>query len=155
MFNFKAKLTTMRPKKETTTSRSAGAIAPAELSAGNRTRSEALLKEIRRKTQRIYSAEQKIIIVMEGIRGEVSIAELCRRYGIAEGTYYKWNKEFIEAGKKRLSGDELRQATSSEVEELRRENKKLKESLADMMIRYDIQKKMQEIWDRYSSEESI
>ena len=155
MFNFKAKLTTMRPKKETTTSRSAGAIAPAERSAGNRTRSEALLKEIRRKTQRIYSAEQKIIIVMEGIRGEVSVAELCRRYGIAEGTYYKWNKEFIEAGKKRLSGDELRQATSSEVEDLRRENKKLKESLADMMIRYDIQKKIQEIWDRYSSEESI
>ena len=145
----------MRPKKESSTPRSAGAIAPAERSAVNRTRSEALLKEIRRKTQRIYTAEQKIIIVMEGIRGEETIAEICRRYGIAETTYYKWNKEFVEAGKRRLSGDEARQATSSEVEDLRRENKKLKESLADMMIRYDIQKKMQEIWDRYSSEESI
>jgi len=142
---------------------SAGAAAPAERNtpiptrppASSRTKSEQLLKEIRRKTKRIFSAEQKIIIVMEGIRGEVSIAELCRQYGIAETTYYKWNKEFIEAGKKRLAGDELRQATSSEVEELRRENKKLKESLADMMIRYDIQKKMQEIWDRYSSEENI
>jgi transposase len=131
------------------------AIATEERSVATRTKSEALLKEIRRKTQRIYSAEQKIIIVMEGIRGEETIAELCRRYGIAETTYYKWNKEFIEAGKRRLSGDEVRQATSSEVEELRRENKKLKESLADIMIRYDIQKKIREIWDRYSSEESI
>jgi transposase len=130
-------------------SRSFGAAAPNEreafaeilpsfsstrsVSGVQRSKSEALLKEIRRKTKRIYSAEQKIIIVMEGIRGEVSIAELCRRYGISEATYYKWNKDFVEAGKKRLSGDELRQATSSEVEELRRENKKLKESLADLV----------------------
>jgi len=155
MFNFKAKLSTMRTKKELRTGRSSGAIAPDERRAAGRSGSEALLRTIRRKTQRIYSAEQKIIIVMEGIRGEETVAELCRRYGIAEATYYKWNKEFIEAGKRRLSGDEARQATSSEVEDLRRENKKLKESLADMMIRYDIQKKMQEIWDRYSSEESI
>jgi len=112
---------------------SVGAAAPAERNtpiptrtpASSRTKSEQLLKEISRKTKRIFSAEQKIIIVMEGIRGEVSIAELCRQYGITETTYYKWNKEFIEAGKKRLAGDELRQATSSEVEELRRENKKL------------------------------
>jgi transposase len=145
----------MRSKKEIKTTRSSGAIAPEERNAANRTKSEQLIKEIRRHTKRVYSAEQKIIIVMEGIRSEVSIAELCRRYGIAEATYYKWNKEFIEAGKKRLSGDEVRQATSSEVEELRRENRKLKESLADMMIRYDIQKKMREIWDHYSSEESI
>lgn len=145
----------MRPSKKTKPLRSSGAIALEERAAAPQTKSASLLKEIRRKTQRIYSAEQKIIIVMEGIRGEETIAELCRRYGIAETTYYKWNKEFVEAGKRRLSGDEARQATSSEVEELRRENKKLKESLADMMIRYDIQKKMQEIWDRYSSEESI
>ena len=78
---------------------------------------------------------------MEGIRGEAPIAELCSRYGIAENTYYKWNKEFIEAGKRRLSGDELRQSTGFEVEALCRENKKLKESLADIMIRYDIKKK--------------
>jgi len=145
----------MRTKKGIRSTRSSVAIATEERSVATRTKSEALLKEIRRKTQRIYSAEQKIIIVMEGIRGEETIAELCRRYGIAETTYYKWNKEFIEAGKRRLSGDEVRQATSSEVEELRRENKKLKESLADIMIRYDIQKKIREIWDRYSSEESI
>ena len=145
----------MRTKKGIRSTRSSVAIATEERSVATRTKSEALLKEIRRKTQRIYSAEQKIIIVMEGIRGEETIAELCRRYGIAETTYYKWNKEFIEAGKRRLSGDEVRQATSSAVEELRRENKKLKESLADIMIRYDIQKKIREIWDRYSSEESI
>ena len=128
---------------------------PAHEPVSSRTKSEQFLKEIRRKTKRIYSAEQKIIIVMEGIRGEVSIAELCRRYGIAEATYYKWNKEFIEAGKKRLAGDEVRQATSSEVDELRRENKKLKESLADLVIRYDIVKKIQEINERYTLNEDI
>ena len=147
--------------------RSVGAAAPTErrevLSApaterlvpDSRTKSEKLLKDIRRKTHRIYSSEQKIIIVMEGIRGEVSIAELCRHYGISETTYYKWNKEFVEAGKKRLSGDEARQATASEVEELRKENKKLKESLADLVIRYDIVKKIQEIRDRYSFQDDI
>jgi transposase len=158
-------------QQKVSSSRSFGAAAPNEreafaetspsfsstrsVSGVHRAKSEALLKEIRRKTKRIYSAEQKIIIVMEGIRGEVSIAELCRRYGISEATYYKWNKDFVEAGKKRLSGDELRQATSSEVEELRRENKKLKESLADLVIRYDIVKKIQEIRERYSLAEDI
>jgi len=125
------------------------------VSSSQNTKSEQLLKEIRRKTKRIYSAEQKIIIVMEGIRGETSIAELCRRYGIAEPTYYKWNKEFVEAGKRRLSGDEARQATSSEVEDLRRENLKLKESLADLVIRYEIVKKIQEIKEHYSSIDDI
>lgn len=105
------------------------------------TKSEKLIKEVRRSTRQIYSAEQKILIVMEGIRGEMSIAELCRKYGISEPTYYKWNKEFIEAGKKRLSGDEPREATSDEVKELRKENAALKESLADLVIRYDIVKK--------------
>lgn len=105
------------------------------------TKSEKLIKEVRRSTRQIYSAEQKILIVMEGIRGEMSIAELCRKYGISEPTYYKWNKEFIEAGKKRLSGDETREATSDEVKELRKENAALKESLADLVIRYDIVKK--------------
>ena len=100
-----------------------------------------LIKEIRRNTKRIFTAEQKIIIIMEGIRGEVSIAELCRKYGIATQTYYTWNKEFIEAGKRQLSGDIVRQATSSEVIELRAENTRLKESLADLVIRYDIVKK--------------
>lgn len=105
------------------------------------TKSEKLIKEVRRSTRQIYSAEQKILIVMEGIRGEMSIAELCRKYGISEPTYYKWNKEFIEAGKKRLLGDETREATSDEVKELRKENAALKESLADLVIRYDIVKK--------------
>lgn len=105
------------------------------------TKSEKLIKEVRRSTRQIYSAEQKILIVMEGIRGEMSIAELCRKYGISEPTYYKWNKEFIEAGKKRLSGDETREAPSDEVKELRKENAALKESLADLVIRYDIVKK--------------
>ena len=104
-------------------------------------KSEMLIKEIRRNTKRIFTAEQKIIIIMEGIRGEVSIAELCRKYNIATQTYYTWNKDFIEAGKRQLSGDIVRQATSSEVIELRAENIKLKESLADLVVRYDIVKK--------------
>ena len=104
-------------------------------------KSEKLIKEIRRNTKRIFTAEQKIIVIMEGIRGELSIAELCRKYGIATQTYYTWNKEFIEAGKRQLSGDIVRQATSSEVAELKAENTRLKESLADLVIRYDIVKK--------------
>jgi Transposase and inactivated derivatives len=105
------------------------------------TKSEKLIKDVRRNTRQVYSSEQKILIVMEGIRAEMSIAELCRKYGISEPTYYKWNKEFIEAGKKRLSGDEIREATSDEVKDLRKENAALKESLADLVIRYDIVKK--------------
>lgn len=102
---------------------------------------EKLIKEIRSQTQKVYSSEQKILIVMEGMRAELSIAELCRKYGISQPTYYKWSKEFVEAGKKRLSGDETREATSDEVNDLRKENTRLKESLADLVIRYDIVKK--------------
>lgn len=102
---------------------------------------EKLIKEIRRQTQKVYSSEQKILIVMEGMRAELSIAELCRKYGISQPTYYKWSKEFVEAGKKRLSGDETREASSDEVNDLRKENTRLKESLADLVIRYDIVKK--------------
>jgi len=105
------------------------------------TKSEKLIKEVRRNTRQVFNSEQKILIVMEGMRGEMTVAELCRKYGISEPTYYKWNKEFIEAGKKRLSGDETREATSDEVKELRKENTALKESLADLVIRYDIVKK--------------
>ena len=105
------------------------------------TKSEKLIKEIRRSTRQVFNSEQKILIVMEGMRGEMTVAELCRKHGISEPTYYKWNKEFIEAGKKRLSGDEAREATSDEVKELRKENTALKESLADLVIRYDIVKK--------------
>ena len=77
--------------------------------------SERLVKNIRRATRKHYSAEEKIRIVLDGLRGESSIAELCRREGIAEGLYYSWSKEFLEAGKRRLAGDTARAATSSEV----------------------------------------
>ena len=105
------------------------------------------IKEIRRNTAKVYTSEQKILIVLEGMRAELSVAELCRKYGISAPTYYKWNKEFIESGKKRLSGDELREATSDEVKELRKENSMLKESLADLVIRYDIVKKSLDLLD--------
>ena len=103
--------------------------------------SKSLLKDIRSNTKRIFTSEQKVLIVMEGIRGEHSIAELCRKYGISDSTYYKWNKEFIEAGKARLDGDTIREATSDEVKELRQENIRLKEALADLVVRYDVVKK--------------
>jgi len=83
--------------------------------------SERIVKDIRRATRKQYSAEEKIRIVLDGLRGEHSIAELCRREGIAESLYYTWSKEFLEAGKRRLAGDTARAATSSEVKELRRE----------------------------------
>lgn len=110
-------------------------------------KSEKLIKEIRRATKRIFTSEQKVLIIMEGIRGEMPIAELCRKYGISTQTYYTWNKEFIEAGKRQLSGDAVRGATSDEVSELRLENKKLKESLADLVVRYDIVKKSLKLLD--------
>ncbi len=79
---------------------------------------------------------------MEGIRDEQSIAELCHKYGISDSTYYKWNKEFIEAGKARLDGDIVREATSDEVKELRQENIRLEEALADLVVRYDVVKNL-------------
>ena len=109
---------------------------------------ENFIKEIRRKTRRNFSSEQKITIVMEALRAEVSVAELCRKYSIQEFQFYKWNKEFLEAGKKRLSGDTTREATSDEVEELRKENQKLKETVADLVLRYDIVKKSLKMWDQ-------
>lgn len=102
---------------------------------------ENFIKEIRRKTRRKFSSEQKIQIVMEALRGEMSVAELCRKHSIMQTQFYKWNKEFVEAGKKRLSGDTVREGTSDEVADLRKENQRLKETLADLVIRYDIVKK--------------
>ena len=96
-------------------------------SVGSKDAAEKLVKNIRRRTSRKYSAEEKIRIVLAGLRGEESIAALCRREGIAESLYYKWSKEFLEAGKRRLSGDTERQATSPEVKELRSESLALKE----------------------------
>jgi transposase len=111
---------------------------------------EAKVREIRRKTRRRFSAEEKIRIVLEGLRGEDSIAELCRREGIAPNLYYNWSKEFLEAGKKRLQGDTKRQATSSEVTDLRKENQHLKELVADLSLKYDVLKKSPTGWDNGS-----
>ncbi len=102
---------------------------------------EAAVRDIRRKTRKQYSAEEKIRIVLSGLRGEDSIAELCRREGIAESLYYSWSKEFLEAGKKRLSGDTARQASSGEVRDLRRETQDLKEALAEQMLENRLLKK--------------
>ncbi len=99
------------------------------------------IKDIRRATRKQYSAEEKIRIVLEGLRGEYSIAELCRREGIAQSLYYSWSKEFLEAGKKRLSGDTKRQATSTEVKGLRQEMGALKEALADTVLENRLLKK--------------
>ena len=99
------------------------------------------VKDIRRATRKQYSAEEKIRIVLEGLRGEYSIAELCRREGIAQSLYYSWSKEFLEAGKKRLSGDTTRQATSTEVRDLRQEMGALKEALADTVLENRLLKK--------------
>ena len=95
----------------------------------SRDNAEQTVRDIRRKTRKQYSAEEKIRIVLSGLRGEDSIAELCRREGIAESLYYSWSKEFLEAGKKRLSGDTARQASSGEVKDLRHEMRDLKEAL--------------------------
>src|SRR5512133_2750967 len=102
---------------------------------------EQVVKEIRRATRRQFTAEEKIRIVMEGLRGEDSIAELCRREGIVENLYYRWSKEFLEAGKKRLAGDTARAATSEEVKELRREASALKEVVAERMLENRLLKK--------------
>ena len=102
---------------------------------------EKVVRDIRRRTRRKYSSEEKIRIVLEGLRGEESIAALCRREGIAEGLYYSWSKEFLEAGKKRLSGDTRRQATSSEVRDLRREMLGLKELVAELSLENRLLKK--------------
>ena len=103
--------------------------------------SEQVVKDIRRATRKQYSAEEKIRIVLDGLRGEHSIAELCRREGIAESLYYSWSKEFLEAGKRRLNGDTERSATGGEVKELRREVRDMKELVADLALENRLLKK--------------
>ena len=95
---------------------------------------EKIVKEIKRATRKQYSSEEKIRIVLDGLRGEDSIAEVCRREGISQGVYYKWSKDFMEAGKKRLSGDTARAATTDEVKDLRREARDLKEVVAEQTL---------------------
>ncbi len=105
------------------------------------TSSEKTVKDIRRATRKQYSAEEKIRIVLDGLRGEETIAELCRQEGIAQSLYYSWSKEFLEAGKKRLTGDTARSASTGEVKDLRREAHQLKEALAEQMLENRLLKK--------------
>ena len=105
------------------------------------TSTERIVKDIRRATRKHHSAEEKIRIVLEGLRGEYSIAELCRREGIAESLYYSWSKEFLEAGKRRLAGDTKRAATSGEVKDLRGEVRDMKILVADLTLENRLLKK--------------
>ena len=107
----------------------------------NKKKAHSVIKDIKRKNYRIYSAEEKIRIVIEGLRGEESVANLCRKYGINDSIYYKWSKDFLEAGKKRLSGDTERNANASEVQDLKKENDNLKKALADLYLHNDLLKK--------------
>ena len=102
---------------------------------------ERVVKDIRRQTRKQYGAEEKIRIVLEGLRGEDSIAELCRREGISQGVYYKWSKDFMEAGKRRLAGDTARAANTDEVRDLRKEARDLKEVVAEQMLEMRLLKK--------------
>jgi transposase len=102
---------------------------------------EKIVREIKRKTRRKFSSEEKIRIVLEGLRGEETIAELCRREGISPNLYYNWSKEFLEAGKRRLHGNTKRQASSTEVTDLRHENSQLKEMVAEMALHIRLIKK--------------
>jgi transposase len=102
---------------------------------------EATVRDIRRKTRRRFSSEDKIRIVLEGLRGEQSIQELCRREGIAPNLYYRWSKDFLQAGKKRLAGDTVREANTAEVKDLRKENGDLKEVVAELTLRNRLLKK--------------
>ena len=102
---------------------------------------EAIVKDIRRQTRRKFTAEEKIRIVLEGLKGEASISEVCRREGIVSNLYYRWSKDFLEAGKKRLQGDTVREATSSEVIGLRQENEQLKQLVAELSLKYRLVKK--------------
>jgi transposase len=102
-----------------------------------------LIRKAKRATRRRFPTEEKIRIVMEGVRGEISVAELCRREGIHPTIYYKWLKDFMEAGKARMRGDTVREATSDEVKALRQENERLKQLVADLSVANMVLKKSQ------------
>ena len=102
---------------------------------------ESVVREIKRKTRRKFSGEEKIRIILEGLKGEESIATICRREGIAPTMYYKWSKAFLEAGKRRLEGDTIREANSNEVAELRKENEQLKQLVAEVSLKNRVLKK--------------
>ena len=103
--------------------------------------SETIIRDIKRKTKKRYSSEEKIRIVLEGLRGEMPVAELCRKEGINPNLYYNWSKDFLEAGKKRLQGDTAREATSVEVTDLKKENSQLKALVAEISLKNRILKK--------------
>jgi transposase len=109
---------------------------------GKKVSAEATVKEIRRQMRREHNAEEKIGIVLEGLGGEETIAELCRREGIAQSLYYKWSKEFLEAGKSRLAGDTKRQASNDDVDDLREENTQLKQLVAELGLKNRVLKKV-------------
>jgi transposase len=94
-----------------------------------------LISELKRKTRRTYGSEEKIRIIIDGMRGEMTIAELCRREGISQGIYYKWSKDFMDAGKRRLTGDTMREANTTEVKGLKDENRSLKELVAELSLK--------------------
>jgi len=108
---------------------------------GKGAKPEQVVREIHRQTRRRFSVEEKVRIVLEGLRGEQSVAELCRREGLAPNLYYRWSKEFLEAGKKRLLGDTTREATAPEVKALRDENGRLKQVLAETVLENRLLKK--------------
>jgi len=103
--------------------------------------SESVVREIKRKTRRKFNSEQRIRIILEGLKGEDSIAAICRREGIAPSLYYKWSKIFLQAGKRRLDGDTIREANSDEVGELRKENGELKQLVAELSLKNRVLKK--------------
>jgi len=107
----------------------------------SKTSPESIVREIKRKTRRKFTAEEKIRIVLEGLRGEESISDLCRKEGIHPTNYYKWSKSFLESGKRQLNGDTIREASSSEVKELRDENDELKMLVAEVILRNRVLKK--------------
>jgi len=102
---------------------------------------ESVVREIKRKTRRKFNPEERIRIILEGLKGEDSIAAICRREGIAPSMYYKWSKSFLEAGKRRLKGDTIREANSDEVAEIRKENEQLKQLVAELSLKNRVLKK--------------
>ena len=107
----------------------------------NKKKVKSIVKDIKRQTRRKFSAEEKIRIVLEGLKGEESVAAICRREGIAPNLYYRWSKDFLEAGKKRLMGDTMREADTDQVKHLRSENSELKETVAELLLKNRVLKK--------------
>ena len=109
---------------------------------------ESIIRDIKRKTRHKFTSEEKIRIALEGLRGEENIADLCRREGIHTTMYYKWSKAFLEAGKRQLAGDTIREAGSEEVKELRIENVELKQDVAELLLNNRVLKKPRRVWDK-------